>query len=44
MSFLGESQVTEELLRVAGGIAAFCGLYFAIAVLTDPHTAASLTG
>lgn len=36
VSFLGErAQVTEELLRVAGGIAAFSGLYFAIAVLTD---------
>jgi hypothetical protein len=28
-------QITEELLRVAGGIAAFTGLYFAIAMLTD---------
>lgn len=27
--------VTEELLRVAGGIAAVSGLYYAIAVLTD---------
>ncbi len=27
--------VTTELLRVAGGIAAFSGLYYAIAVLTD---------
>jgi hypothetical protein len=27
--------VTEELLRVSGGLAAFCGLYYAIAVLTD---------
>jgi hypothetical protein len=27
--------VTEELLRVAGGIAAFSGLYYAIAVMTD---------
>jgi hypothetical protein len=27
--------VTEELLRVAGAIAAFSGLYYAIAVLTD---------
>lgn len=36
VSFFGETaQVTEELLRVAGGIAAFSGLYFAIAVLTD---------
>jgi hypothetical protein len=29
------AQLTEELLRVSGGIAAFCGLYYAIAVLTD---------
>jgi hypothetical protein len=28
-------QVTEALLRVSGGIAAFSGLYYAIAVLTD---------
>ena len=27
--------VTEELLRVSGGIAAFSGLYYSIAVLTD---------
>jgi hypothetical protein len=27
--------VTEELLRVSGGIAALSGLYYAIAVLTD---------
>jgi hypothetical protein len=27
--------VTEELLRVAGGLAAFSGFYFAIAMLTD---------
>ena len=34
--FLGErAQVTEELLRVSGAIAAFSGLYYAIAVLTD---------
>lgn len=33
---LGEQAViTEELLRVAGGIAAFSGLYYSIAVLTD---------
>jgi len=33
---LGERlQLSEELLRVAGGIAAFSGLYYAIAVLTD---------
>jgi hypothetical protein len=30
-----ELQVTEALLRVSGGIAAFSGLYYAIAVLTD---------
>jgi hypothetical protein len=28
-------EVTEELLRVAGGLAAFSGLYFAISMLTD---------
>lgn len=28
-------ELTEELLRVAGGLAAFSGLYFAIAMLTD---------
>jgi hypothetical protein len=28
-------EITEALLRVAGGIAAFTGLYFAIAVVTD---------
>ena len=28
-------QITEELLRVAAGIAAFTGLYFAISMLTD---------
>ncbi len=34
--FLGERvQITEELLRVSSGIAAFSGLYYAIAVLTD---------
>ena len=34
--FLGERlEVTEELLRVAGGLAAFSGFYFAIAMLTD---------
>jgi hypothetical protein len=34
--FFGErAQITEELLRVSGGIAAFSGLYYAIAVLTD---------
>ncbi|HVE69075.1 MAG TPA: hypothetical protein VNB64_10885, partial [Solirubrobacteraceae bacterium] len=31
----GTALVTAELLRVAGGIAAFSGLYYAIAVLTD---------
>jgi hypothetical protein len=32
----GESfQLTEELLRVAGGLAAFSGFYFAVAMLTD---------
>ena len=30
-----EAQVTTELLRVAGAIAAFTGLYFAISMLTD---------
>lgn len=36
IDILGErAQVTEELLRVSGGIAAFSGLYYAIAVLTD---------
>jgi hypothetical protein len=36
LSFLGEqAQITEELLRVSAGIAAFSGLYYAIAVLTD---------
>ncbi|MFL5843030.1 MAG: hypothetical protein ACJ77Z_21505 [Thermoleophilaceae bacterium] len=34
--FLGERAViTQELLRVSGAIAAFSGLYYAIAVLTD---------
>jgi hypothetical protein len=33
---LGErAQITAELLRVSGAIAAFSGLYYAIAVLTD---------
>ena len=33
---LGEQlEVTKELLRVAGGLAAFSGFYFAIAVFTD---------
>jgi hypothetical protein len=27
--------ITEELLRVSGGVAAFSGLYYTIAVLTD---------
>ena len=30
-----ELQVTTELLRVAGGLAAFSGFYFAVAMLTD---------
>jgi hypothetical protein len=30
-----EAALTEQLLRVSGGIAAFSGLYYAIAVLTD---------
>lgn len=30
-----EVQVTETLLRVAGGMAAFTGLYYAISILTD---------
>ena len=36
LGLLGETvQVTEELLRVAIGVAALSGLYYAIAVLTD---------
>lgn len=36
INLLGESfQVTSELLKVAAGLAAFTGLYFAIAMLTD---------
>jgi hypothetical protein len=36
LTLFGEQvQVTEALLRVSGGIAAFAGLYYAIAVLTD---------
>lgn len=36
LTLFGEQlQVTEALLRVSGGIAAFSGLYYAIAVLTD---------
>jgi hypothetical protein len=36
LTLFGEPvQVTEALLRVSGGIAAFAGLYYAIAVLTD---------
>jgi hypothetical protein len=31
----GQITITEELLRVSGGIAAFGGVYYAIAVLTD---------
>ena len=30
-----EFELTEELLRVAGGLAAFSGFYFAVAMLTD---------
>jgi hypothetical protein len=30
-----EARVTIELLEVSGGLAAFSGLYYAIAVLTD---------
>jgi hypothetical protein len=34
--FLGQDfQVTEELLKVSGGLAAFSGFYFAISMLTD---------
>jgi hypothetical protein len=36
LDLLGERvDVTEELLRVAGGVAALSGLYYAIALLTD---------
>jgi hypothetical protein len=36
LHLLGDDQiVTTELLRVAGAIAAFTGLYFAISMLTD---------
>ena len=36
IAFLDERvQITEELLRVSSGIAAFSWLYYAIAVLTD---------
>jgi hypothetical protein len=36
LSLFGEEiEVTAALLRVSGGIAAFAGLYYAIAVLTD---------
>ena len=31
----GRLTITEELLRVSGAIAAFGGVYYAIAVLTD---------
>ena len=31
----GQITITEELLRVSGAIAAFGGVYYAIAVLTD---------
>jgi hypothetical protein len=33
--FTQEVGITEELLRVAGALAAFSGLYFAVAMLTD---------
>jgi hypothetical protein len=36
VTIAGESfQLTEQLLRVAGGLAAFSGFYFAVAMLTD---------
>ena len=36
LSVGGDSfELTEELLRVAGGLAAFSGFYFAVAMLTD---------
>jgi uncharacterized phosphosugar-binding protein len=36
VSIGGDSfELTEELLRVAGGLAAFSGFYFAVAMLTD---------
>ena len=36
LSIAGERfELTEELLRVAGGLAAFSGFYFAVAMLTD---------
>ena len=36
VSIVGEDfELTEELLRVAGGLAAFSGFYFAVAMLTD---------
>lgn len=36
LTLFGESfDLTSELLKVAGGLAAFSGLYFAIAMLTD---------
>lgn len=36
ISIGGDSfELTEELLRVAGGLAAFSGFYFAVAMLTD---------
>jgi hypothetical protein len=37
LAWLGErAQVTSELLRVATGVAAFSGLYYAVAILVDP--------
>jgi hypothetical protein len=37
LAWMGErAQVTSELLRVATGVAAFSGLYYAVAILVDP--------
>ena len=33
--FGGDYELTVELLKVAGALAAFSGLYFAVAMLTD---------
>jgi hypothetical protein len=36
VTIAGETfQLTEQLLRVSGGLAAFSGFYFAVAMLTD---------
>jgi hypothetical protein len=36
INLLGERlELTEEMLRVAGGLAAFSGFYFAVSMLTD---------